>query len=156
MPLEHGDGAWPYRGFTVRYHRRADAEAPTPDVRWWAEIPDAPTLPPIIGATYALIQHAAEQAIDDLLPQGRLAPPARSPHYRDYRRLADHLATLPGTVQESVLSFAALEELLGGPLPPTAQTTGAYWSDVQETRVRRWERSAGRPALMSGGTPSSF
>ena len=43
MPQGRGDGAWPYRGFTVRYHRLADADALTnaPDARWWAEA-DAP------------------------------------------------------------------------------------------------------------------
>jgi hypothetical protein len=142
MPRTTEPGAWPYRGFTVRYHRLAGLETvngfPT---LWWAEVLDAPTIPPLGSETLAGAQVAVERAIDALLNQQHSPPPparVRTAPRARYHPLYRYLALRPVTERQVILSFEEVERLIGKSLSHAARTNTSYWTSLVR-RVRRWQ-----------------
>lgn len=151
MPPQKINGTWPYRGFTVRYHRLSAPDTATldSDAPWWAEILEAPAISPPLTATYAAARDAAERAIDALLASGHPAPPEPVVSRGHFQHLVNFLASRPLTDTMIVLSFADLEALLGEPLSRSARTKGWYWLNPTFPHVRRWltQGWAARPQI---------
>ncbi len=53
-----------------------------------------------------------------------------------YQPLLDHLAAVAG--HEAVLTLMEIEAILDAALPPTAITSGGYWSSASNSHVRAW------------------
>ncbi len=53
-----------------------------------------------------------------------------------YHALADHLAIRPE--HAITCTFAAIEAILGMPLPPSAYTAHSWWADPGLAHVRLW------------------
>ncbi len=51
--------------------------------------------------------------------------------------LLDYLAAVEG--HEAVLTFMEIETILDAALPPTAITSGGYWSSAGNSHVRAWQ-----------------
>lgn len=62
-----------------------------------------------------------------------------------YAPLAGYLAAQPPAVQQVTLTFAAIEVLIGGPLPPSAWNTN-FWNGGREVR-QRWQAHGWRGTL---------
>ncbi|MGE3267515.1 MAG: hypothetical protein AB7P40_02130 [Chloroflexota bacterium] len=64
-----------------------------------------------------------------------------------YDPLRDFLASLPRAQGKTTMSFARVEELLGGPLPPSARAYDdwwrgrARWRKVIDIESRPWEKA---------------
>lgn len=96
MPRSTPSGTWPYRGFTVRYHRSRDPLPGTiaPDAHWWAEISAAPALGILAAASYPALQALVEMAIDTLLDQDS-PPSATTAHGLPDRGVPPGVARIP-------------------------------------------------------------
>ncbi len=58
------------------------------------------------------------------------------PHPSKYRLIADYLAANEGA--EVVLTFAAIEAIIGGPLSVTAQVSPSWWSEAFRPHTQTW------------------
>ncbi len=53
-----------------------------------------------------------------------------------YQPLLDYLAAVEGDT--AVLTLMEIEAILDAALPPTATTSGGYWSSASNSHVRAW------------------
>ena len=107
MPRITEPGAWPYRSFTVRFHRLATPEMVDGiSILWWVEVLNAPTIPLLGSETLAAAQAAAEQAIDALLNQSHEPPPppaaVRTGTRARYHALYRYLALRPAAERQGI------------------------------------------------------
>jgi len=64
-----------------------------------------------------------------------------------YARLLDYLEALPAGQAQVQLDFAAIETLIGGPLPRTA-SAAEFWTSSHTARLN-WRRSGFNARLLS-------
>lgn len=66
------------------------------------------------------------------------AEPWARGHRRNYTPLVDFLRALPTKRRAVVLTFTAIEALLGRPLPPISKWSNSYWM-FGATAKRHWQ-----------------
>ncbi len=60
----------------------------------------------------------------------------------DYDRLYEYLRRVPAHVASVTLSFAEIEQIVGGPLPPSARRHPAWWANTStNSHAQRWIRA---------------